>query len=257
MFKQLFASVAILAILLGGSRRVSAGNIVYASTTLSQFGTLNLQTGAFTEIGPDAFFQDLARLAGGPLYAIDNSQQLRIVNVANGSSAIVGPSGNFIQGLAIRQDGTLFGLSHQNLYTIDKTTGAATLVGFMGKFNGLFDAKFDNAGNLFLATTTGNGSSLYSVDAATGLATLIGPIGFSVPSLDVENGTLYGFTADDKIITFDTTSGAGTFVVQTNPLREVFGAAPATGVPEPATIVLLSAGALGLMLHTCRRWKNR
>jgi hypothetical protein len=243
MSKRFLGCVATVAFLLGGAGNTRADVIDLVSTSLSQFGTLDLNTGAFSSLGNDVFFQDLARLPFGTLYGIDNGQTLRIVNPANGSSSIVGVSGNGIEGLAIRSDGTLFGLSHQNLYTIDKNTGAATLIGFMGAFSGDFDAKFDNSGKLLLET---NGA-LYNVDTSSGNATLVGPTpGFTVLSMDFENGTMYGFTIGDQIIAINTSTGAGTLLTNTSPATEVFGAVSSGVVPEPSSWIMLCMGLAGL-----------
>jgi PEP-CTERM motif len=98
-----------------------------------------------------------------------------------------------MDGLAFSPGGTLFGLNQAvsqfmgppvepALYTIDPTTGVATLVGSTGVSGsfGLGGLAFRSDGALF-ATFTSFGtpdSDLYRIDPTTGAATLIGPTGF-------------------------------------------------------------------------------
>lgn len=57
--------------------------------------------------------------------------------------------------------------SSNNLYTINKNTGAATVVENLG-FGGIMDLDFDSRGNLFALS-----DSLYKVDVTTGHGTLL------------------------------------------------------------------------------------
>jgi hypothetical protein len=262
--------LAVLALLFGSPVRAQAGMIDYAwsgyNLPTGQFGTLDLQTGVFTQTGtlPGGIVGgDMARLPGGPLFAVDTSSNLILINPVNASVTLLGHSGNNIEALAIRQDGTLFGLSYQNLYRIDTTTGAATLVGQMGNFVPpvSFDATFDSAGNLFLVEQNGaSTSSLYKVNASTGLATLVGSTGFSVTGLDYEGGTLYGFTLDGKLISINTQTGVGTFLVNESGANNYISVGAtadpgAAAAPEPSTLVLLGIGAAGVAWYG-RRWRR-
>src|SRR5580692_11637594 len=192
---------------------VCADNIDYAATG-SQFGTIDLQTGVFTEIGEldgilGSATQDLARLPGGLLYADNADSQLALLDPATLTTSLVGVCGNNVFGLAFRQDGTLFGCSGDTLYQINPNTGAATLVGAMGVNSGYFDMKFDGAGNLYFVGTPNLTElpTLYQLNTTTGQALQIGQsgaVGFEVWALDFANGTLFGFTSGGQIVSVNT-----------------------------------------------------
>lgn len=255
--KRAVLSTTVLALLLGCTADIRADFIDYVTSQIGQFGTIDLQTGQFTSVGTTDYSpQDLTRLPGGTLFGVDSSTNLRIVNPATGSSTVVGTMGDSIFATKLRSDGTMFGIGSSNLYTINTSTAAPTLVGPTGlSIGGLYDMAFDG-NNLFLT----NNENLYSVNTSTGSASLIGSIGFEVASMDSENGTLYGFTSDGtSIISINTTTGAGTVVsAQDTTLNVVFGAAPAAGAsvstPEPSSLTLLALGSLGLIGH---RWRRR
>src|SRR5262249_39908214 len=64
--------------------------------------------------------------------------------------------------------GNLYGLNWSgNLFSLDKTTGQATYIGFTGLY-GAMDLAFDNSGTLW--AVDGNGY-LWTVDPATGVGT--------------------------------------------------------------------------------------
>jgi hypothetical protein len=114
----------------------------------------------------------------------------RLFRFGLGAPAVTIASGSpfpDLDGLAFAPSGTLYGFSQSTtgsarLYTINTTTGVATLIGDSGipgnvQFAGL---AFDATGSMF-AAVSGSGSSpstLYRVDACTGAATLVGDIGF-------------------------------------------------------------------------------
>ncbi|MFM9994522.1 MAG: hypothetical protein ACKVU4_01840 [Phycisphaerales bacterium] len=100
------------------------------------------------------------------------------VNVSAGGYTLVGPTGvTDIQGLAFDANDNLFALGIQSggrLLSVNKTTGAATVIGG-GAFGGDDQAiEFDDAGALFAAR-----DNLLGVNAATGAATVIGALGFT------------------------------------------------------------------------------
>ena len=221
------------------------------------------------------------------LFAIDRATGA--VTAYGGLSSFIGLSSG---GLAIHPlTGVMYATGFYNdgvsprqstaLYTIDKTSGAATLIGFAGGncCSGdfgliLYGLGFHSDGTLF-ANGLGNGPSfpvahsshLFTVNLATGAATNIGPSGvtlgrsltysglafaadgtlLSLGSLDAASGALY---------VIDPATGAATSLAAAGlpygggPIR--FGAdggltfAPAP-VPEPAAVWLFACGLLGVI----------
>jgi hypothetical protein len=232
---------------------VSADNIDYAVTMGNQLGTIDLQTGAFTQIGTvngiagGGDTEDLARLPGGLLYGSNTNSELFLIDPVALTTSLVGACGNNIFGLAFRQDGTLFGCSDDTLYQINPNTGAPTLVGAMGVNSIYYDIKFDSGGHLYLVEN----STLYLVNTSTGQALQIGQsgaIGFVVWALDFDNGTLFGFTPGGQIVSINTTTGVGTFVANETESSPIVTAAPGgVSVGEPyLTIQLTNINSVAL-----------
>ena len=227
-----------------------------SSTGTSRLFSINRHTGATTAFG-----------------GLSSS-----INISSGGLAI-----NPLTGVMYATGGYNDGVTaHQSsgLFTIDKTTGAAALVGFAGgncctgdfAIN-LYGLGFRSDGTLF-ANGLGYGPSypnasshLYTVDLATGLATNIGPSGvtlgrslsysglafrndgtlLSMGSLDGASGTLYSVsTANGAATSLNSGTGSGTGPIQ-------FGVdggltfAPAAVVPVPAAAWLFGSGLLGLI----------
>jgi hypothetical protein len=89
-------------------------------------------------------------------FAVDNTTTLFSVDLTTATATPVGPTGQFLQGLAVSPQGSLFGTDFLgNLFSVSKTTGAATLIGSTGlgdveglSFNGstLIGTNFSNLG---------------------------------------------------------------------------------------------------------------
>jgi hypothetical protein len=199
---------------------VSFGAVAYVETGNSQFGTMNLETGAFTLIGVATAaygdpFGDITQLNGGPLYGSDYAGNLLLINPKTGSSSVIGNMGP-VSGLKVSKSGELFGYSYKDLFTVDASNGESTLIGPFGidDYYESWDATFDGDTMYFMADqyTNDYNANLYTVDTSTGEATLVGDVGYFLNALTFNGSTLYGFTGDGEIITIDTTTGAGTFL---------------------------------------------
>src|SRR5262249_17495723 len=144
-----------------------ADNMAYMSVDLfptSHFGTINLDTGAFSLLGDSGQVLGGFAVANGKLYATvlytNDNGRLFTVNLADGSLTLVGTSGidysefgSTTQGVyAVGRDG--------NLYAVDPATGAATLIGPTGVTLITPRAMSTNATLLYW----GVGSDLYTVD---------------------------------------------------------------------------------------------
>ncbi len=121
------------------------------------------------------------------------------------------------------------------LLSLDRFTGAATLIAAipgLGRASGL---AIDSNGNMFVSDALVP-SNLYRIDAVTGAATLVGNTG--IVGLDGiafdKNDVLYGAETgfQDKLYTFNTTTGAPTLIGTMGAARQIAGLAfdPTTGV---------------------------
>ena len=104
--------------------------------------------------------------------------------------------------------------SSLNLYSVNTTTGATTLIGPMGVSLGGYVAMSTGSATLYFMT--GTPGLLYSVNTSTGAATEIGNTGVTaIGAMVFENGTLYAGTAGGSpygLYTLDPTTAAATFI---------------------------------------------
>jgi Repeat of unknown function (DUF6923)/HYDIN/CFA65/VesB-like, Ig-like domain/IPTL-CTERM motif len=118
----------------------NAGDVLYAiqgnitSTPPFTLLTIDAATGVRTVVGPvNGAIQGMEFSPTGTLYGWDvQGAGLVIINPATGAVTDVNPAiggGPEVQTLAFSPGGVLYGAGGSNLYTIDTTTGALTLVG--------------------------------------------------------------------------------------------------------------------------------
>jgi hypothetical protein len=174
--------------------------------------------------GHEALFGGLAGGAGNDLYSIDgyndgNPDRTFRIDRTTGVGTVVGPTGenwNFRTVCMHPVSGVLFGATDNRLYTIDKGSGAVTLVGNViaaANLDQLTALAINAQGQAFV--TDIQDTSLFSLDLATGQATFIAPIGqsgnwFEDLAFD-ETGTLWGVRQQGGVYTIDTATGAQTF----------------------------------------------
>lgn len=139
-------------------------------------------------------------------------------DLSTGTSTLVAHTVPTLESLAFGPNGTLYGLGKLdgNLYTINPTTGATTLVGNTGVAVGspVGALNFDSRGTLYASLD----DVLYTLNKANGLATPVN----SDPTASV------GFSS-------------------------ISGIAFIKAVPEPGSVLLLAVGALGARLIRRRR----
>ncbi|MBL8957929.1 MAG: hypothetical protein JNK82_44550 [Myxococcaceae bacterium] len=138
----------------------------------------------------------------GTIYA-HSATDLYIVNPSGWSVTRVGAfnNGDQITDLAVTPNGNVYGISFDSLYTINKTTGRATLVaGVSGAANN--GMTFISNGSLLAAGSSGD---VKSINTTTGAVTPRGNFGNGLSSsgdlVAVANGTMYGVSS--------TTAGGG------------------------------------------------
>jgi PEP-CTERM motif len=270
--------------------RASADSAVYVVTQNQQlgtqfFGTVDLGTGAFHQIGPESSeFQ--AGLVSGPngVLLTLGASGLNTINPASGLITPVGPTG---LGESQNSLGSLGGklyatdLNH-NLYTIDAATGAAHLIGSTGIpavtfipgtpnadgtisiFN---ESLFSVNGKLYATFDTDTfdpsvpvitpviDAKLYQINPETGAAALVGPTTLLITASLELNGTAYSFVGDadafSHVASLNLANGGTTPVSNVDPAAGlVFGASP---VPEPGSIALTGIGIMATLLCLRRR----
>ena len=269
----------------------SAGSLAYVVTDSDQFGTVNLTTGAFQQIGPDTPGPQVGLVPGpnGSLLSLTFSGNLESINPATGATSIITSTGlGTSVGDLAELNGTLYATDLNNtLYTVNPVTGALHTIGPTGipafspdfpavlsdeslyAVAGKLYATFDNFSPPVSSPTVVTPPALYEVDPSTGVATQVGAtmLGLSA-SVDV-NGVFYAFheglvdpscagpapvpcRSDAELFTLNLANGNTTFITNVDPsATAIYGSSPV--VPEPASIPLASIGIAALVAFRWRR----
>ncbi len=242
----LFVTVMLVFALASAGAVMADGLIAYEATGSNNFGTVDLNTGVYTQIGNMGLTLSGLGVANGALYGGGYySSTLYSVNPTSGALTAVG-TGSIAYGLT---GSTLTGLyaldtSGANLYSINPSTGATTLIGPTGISFTDYSGFSTNSSTLYLTTLT----SLYTLNTNTGAATLVGSTGAGIGALVTENGILYGGVESPlSVNTVNPATGALTFVASASGTYGNFwGLAPVNPVPLPGAIFLFAPGLVGL-----------
>jgi hypothetical protein len=155
-----------------GAFSVKADDIAYMGVVGGDFGTIDLNTGVFTALGNSG--QTLAGMAveNGMLYgsSYHTTGDLFTINPANGSLTSIGTSNLDYDDFGSTTSGLYAVGTDANLYSINATTGAPTLIGPTGLGLGSWRSLSTNSSTLYFA----DGADLYTLNTTTGAATLVG-----------------------------------------------------------------------------------
>jgi hypothetical protein len=250
----------------------------------NRFGTIDLNTGNFTQIGSygGTIINDIAYDPNGTLYGIENSTTLVTFNLSNGA---ILPVASFnvggIETLAFDPaNNELFAATQSSLYTLNINTAAATLIGAYGSAPGLGasgqNIRFAADGDLYVTNTSTDGTStdLYRIDLTTGNATFLGGV-VGYPNLVLANAgrDMYGVSVNvsapggtqQTLLTFDLSSlgdGSSPHNISVTSLNgtanipqnfNFSGSQSASVVPEPTSISLMVVGFFTLVILIRRK----
>jgi hypothetical protein len=265
-----------------GAMPLQADPILYGSAYLGTTGPSTLYSidptnGAATAIGPIGFNRvggiDF-NLQTGILYGVghrtsDNAFVLVTIDPTTGLGTEVGAlgagisSGVGVQDISFRSDGVLFAFINASIYTIDTSTGAATLLGPV--------ASFQN-GNALGFTPTDTLLSVNEVDVrtvnqTTGATSFVvatsylGPLNdeprTNAMDLDTATGKFWASVANHRPVTtsylamVDPATGVVTAIGPT--ILGLDAITVAVAVPEPASAILICGGLVALSFIKRRR----
>jgi hypothetical protein len=271
LFRHLLPAVLGAAVLFSAGP-ARADVTVYATAdngSADLFGTLDLDTGQFTQIASGSIIFGGLTDANGTIYGSDQATgDLYTVSTSGvatryGTTAL--GSDSFNVGLTYSGGGFLATDSTSSdsidLYSVAGDANSSSVIATLQTspdFAPSGELAFGPGGALYFdddpAADTSSPAELFLVDPATGARTAIGAdLGSPVLSLVSTATTLYGVdtvdTSNIAIYTINTTTGVATQISTIFGLPAGYTLDTAT-VPEPSswTLLLAGAGVLGLML---------
>lgn len=279
--KTAVAFLCAVGLLLNLNHAPAATSVLYGATAAGGAGelyTINPLTGAMiSNVGPlnDSLGANypITGLAFNPLTGVlygstgnsVASSAAKLVSI-NPTTGLVTMIGSFNAGpvnssgtpstmsdLAFDSAGNLFGIGSiggPQLYSINLLTGQATVIGSTGLTSTSGGGLAISPAGAFYGTPTSSRFGTYNsgTGAYANIANPTKPVGGAYAALAFDGGTLYGLDlgstpAQTHLVTFDLGTGA---VVDIGASIGNLDAIAFTIVPEPSTVTLLLAGAVGL-----------
>jgi len=113
-------------------------------------------------------------------YSASSNSNIWTIDETTGAMTLVGASGAGLNGIAYDDAAdVLYGCSSTDLYTIDQATGASTLVGAMGNAGSVMIGIACDSSGNMYGEDLGD-DNFYSINTATGAAAIIGSLGIDL-----------------------------------------------------------------------------
>lgn len=245
----------------------------------SQFYSINTSTGVITHIGSTGVTNigDLTSDQVSTIWGIQaNTDDLVTINSATG----VGTVGPTITGTGLSASAAIYslawdpvtgilygntsvgnGATADTLYSINTTTGAATMLGRIG-INDVYALGFSQNGTLYGVENADDNGGLLNINLTTGVGTLVGNTGvqgiFDIASDPSGSGFYAAESNTFALYKLNVATATATEVGSYESIANIAGLAflaPGSATPEPDSILLLTAG-LGLIGFGTSRRKN-
>jgi hypothetical protein len=240
-----------------------ADTSAYESTGGDTFGTIDLSSGVYTNIGSTSYLgtpillSGLGAFGGGVYGGGEGLTGLFKVNQGTGELTLIGNSSEPYEDTGSTTSGLYEFGKDSNLYSVNPSTGATTLIGATGIPIGGVIGMSSSGAQLFIAQL----DNLYSINTTTGAGTLVGLTpGVYFGAMVEIGGTYYGgsdLTSPGQVFTFDPSTAATTAGPNVTGTPYDFWGLTPTGVPEPSTWVMMLAGFVGLGWAGCRAARSR
>jgi uncharacterized protein (TIGR03437 family) len=247
MRQRLLLSAGIAAALSAATLQ-AADTIAYANNPgINQFGTVDLNTGAFTRIAAGITTNGFG-VSGGALYGMSGSDLLFQFNFSTGVLTYA-PNyslGNNLQGFGSTSAGLFLVDGYGNLISVNPSTGTPTLIGSTGVTSGLGGGVLSTSADsstLYWVNNGAAGNSVYRLNTSTGAATLVGATGNGagsgvVQAMLFQGGTLWaslGYNTGPAIGTLNTSTATETIVTKAL-VGAIFALAPypLSALPQPS-----------------------
>jgi glutamine cyclotransferase len=219
----------------------------------TQLISINKTTGTASLVGPFGFPSTYALAVDndGTLWTVKQAfvggqSQLARVNPLTGAATPVGspdPNATPAIALEVSSSGTLYAANfgNGNLYTVNKTTGAFTLVGSIG--TDIRDLDFDNAGVLWGANFA---NQLFTINPANGTRTFVANITGAGPvcslMTDPQTGVMYASIYNNPSALYTLNKTTGVLTVVGSGFGQVF--AVVSGDFRPVTVTVAAGGSV-------------
>jgi hypothetical protein len=263
-------------VLLTSGTRLWADTIAYAvgdlSDTTSVFGTLDLNTGAFSQISTLNGFlvEDLALSSTGTLYVLagpsSGGNEFATINTSTGAITDIAAVSAAFTSLAFSPDGTLYASTYsptqEALYILNPATGASSFVTDLQGPLATESSDIRFLGNTLYTTLFATPNGLYSVNLSNGDGTLIGTTGLPAYTAltGVVNGDLAATTTTSgdpfdpgELALINPATGEATVGASTNLLYNFVPIA----TPEPGSLSLLAGGLVLVAALVSRLHRER